>query len=66
MRAAQATHRDLPQVGVLVGELFGGESGGVGYLLKDRVADVGEFVEAGQHGRRRRPGPSQYSSSSSA
>jgi len=56
MRAAQAIHRDLPQVGVLVfsqyietrsaGELFGGEPGGVGYLLKDRVADVGEFVEA--------------------
>jgi DNA-binding NarL/FixJ family response regulator len=27
-------------------ELFVGEAGGVGYLLKDRVADVGEFVEA--------------------
>ena len=29
---------------------------GVGYLLKDRVADVAEFVERGAAGRRRRVG----------
>jgi DNA-binding NarL/FixJ family response regulator len=56
MRAALEIHRDLPRVGVLVfsqyietrsaTELFTGEAGGLGYLLKDRVADVGEFVEA--------------------
>jgi DNA-binding NarL/FixJ family response regulator len=56
MRAAREIHRDLPGVGVLVfsqyietrsaTELFIGEAGGVGYVLKDRVADVGEFVEA--------------------
>jgi DNA-binding NarL/FixJ family response regulator len=28
------------------GELLSGGGGGVGYLLKDRVADVGEFVDA--------------------
>jgi DNA-binding NarL/FixJ family response regulator len=27
-------------------ELIAGAPGGVGYLLKDRVADVGEFIEA--------------------
>ena len=45
-----------PQVGVLVlsqyveeqyaGELLAGSTRGVGYLLKDRVADVREFAEA--------------------
>lgn len=28
------------------GELLSGGGGGVGYLLKDRVADVGEFIDA--------------------
>ena len=56
LRAAQAIHADHPQVGVLVfsqyietqsaAELFAGAPGGVGYLLKDRVADVSEFIEA--------------------
>ena len=56
LRAAQAIHADHPQVGVLVfsqyietqsaAELFAGAPAGVGYLLKDRVADVSEFVEA--------------------
>ena len=62
LRAAQWVRRDHPQVGVLVFsqyietrsavELFaetvkgGGKVGGVGYLLKDRVADVSEFVDA--------------------
>jgi DNA-binding NarL/FixJ family response regulator len=27
-------------------ELFGGDARGVGYLLKDRVADVGDFLDA--------------------
>jgi DNA-binding NarL/FixJ family response regulator len=60
VRAAIAIRRDHPGTGVLVfsqyietryaADLFGAGSGGgaagVGYLLKDRVADVGEFVEA--------------------
>jgi DNA-binding NarL/FixJ family response regulator len=56
LRAAQSIHADHPQVGVLVfsqyietrsaAELFAGDPAGVGYLLKDRVADVGEFIEA--------------------
>ena len=59
LRAAIAIRRDHPKVGVLVfsqyietrytADLIGAASGGaagVGYLLKDRVADVGEFVEA--------------------
>jgi DNA-binding NarL/FixJ family response regulator len=56
LRAAQAIHGDHPQVGVLVfsqyietqsaAELFAGAPAGVGYLLKDRVADVSEFIEA--------------------
>jgi DNA-binding NarL/FixJ family response regulator len=56
LRAAIALRRDHPEVGVLVfsqyvetryaAELFAGRSEGVGYLLKDRVADVGDFVEA--------------------
>jgi DNA-binding NarL/FixJ family response regulator len=58
-RAAVAIRRDHPEIGVLVfsqyietryaADLLGAASGGaagVGYLLKDRVADVGEFVEA--------------------
>jgi DNA-binding NarL/FixJ family response regulator len=60
LRAAIAIRRDHPKVGVLVfsqyietryaadllGAASGGGAAGVGYLLKDRVADVDEFVEA--------------------
>ena len=56
VRAAIALRRSHPDVGVLVfsqyvetryaAELLAGSPRGVGYLLKDRVADVREFVEA--------------------
>ena len=60
LRAAIAVRRDHPKTGVLVfsqyietryaadllGAASGGGAAGVGYLLKDRVADVSEFVEA--------------------
>jgi len=56
LRAAIAIRRERPSVGVLVfsqwvetryaAELLATSSSGVGYLLKDRVADVSEFVEA--------------------
>ena len=60
LRAAIALRRDYPGLGVLVfsqyietryaadllGAASGGGAAGVGYLLKDRVADVDEFVEA--------------------
>ena len=60
LRAAISLRRDHPKTGVLVfsqyietryaadllGAASGGGAAGVGYLLKDRVADVGEFVEA--------------------
>jgi DNA-binding NarL/FixJ family response regulator len=60
LRAAITIRRDHPQTGVLVfsqyietrytADLLGAASGsgaaGVGYLLKDRVADVDEFVDA--------------------
>ena len=60
LRAAIAIRRDHPGIGVLVfsqyietryaADLLGAASGrgaaGVGYLLKDRVADVGEFDDA--------------------
>ena len=60
LRAAIAIRRDHPKTGVLVfsqyietrytadllGAASGGGAAGVGYLLKDRVADVGEFIEA--------------------
>jgi DNA-binding NarL/FixJ family response regulator len=56
LRAAIAIRRERPNVGVLVfsqwvetryaAELLASSSSGVGYLLKDRVADVSEFVEA--------------------
>jgi DNA-binding NarL/FixJ family response regulator len=56
LRAAQAIHRDHPDVGVLVfsqyietqsaTELFAAAPAGVGYLLKDRVADVSDFIDA--------------------
>ncbi|HEV7204838.1 MAG TPA: response regulator transcription factor [Jatrophihabitans sp.] len=56
LRAAIALRRTHPEVGVLVfsqyvetryaAELLAGSVKGVGYLLKDRVADVREFVDA--------------------
>jgi DNA-binding NarL/FixJ family response regulator len=62
LRAAIAIRRDHPETGVLVfsqyietryaADLLRSAAGaphrrgGVGYLLKDRVADVGEFIEA--------------------
>ena len=56
LRAALEIRRELPQVGVLVlsqyveedyaAELLGDGAGSVGYLLKDRVADVERFVDA--------------------
>jgi DNA-binding NarL/FixJ family response regulator len=57
LRAALVVRKSWPDVGVLVfsqyveeryaAELLGVKaSGGVGYLLKDRVAEVGEFVDA--------------------
>jgi DNA-binding NarL/FixJ family response regulator len=56
LRAAIALRRQYPDVGVLVfsqyvetryaTQLLAESSTGVGYLLKDRVADVGDFVEA--------------------
>src|SRR5690349_14936727 len=54
--AAAEIRRTLPSVSVLVLsqhleptymlELVGGDASGVGYLLKDRVRDVAEFVDA--------------------
>jgi DNA-binding NarL/FixJ family response regulator len=56
LRAAQGIRRTHPAVGVLVfsqyietqsaAELLAGSPEGVGYLLKDRVADVGDFIDA--------------------
>jgi DNA-binding NarL/FixJ family response regulator len=56
LRAAIAIRERHPYVGILVlsqyveeryaAELLGGSTAGVGYLLKDRVADVADFVEA--------------------
>ncbi|MEU0659655.1 response regulator transcription factor [Streptomyces lavendulocolor] len=56
LRAALAIRRSRPRVGVLVlsqyvenryaTELLTGDSEGVGYLLKDRVAQVDDFLEA--------------------
>jgi DNA-binding NarL/FixJ family response regulator len=56
IRAALVVRRQWPAVGVLVlsqyveeryaTELLTEHRGGVGYLLKDRVADVGEFIDA--------------------
>jgi DNA-binding NarL/FixJ family response regulator len=58
LRAAQVIRGELPETGVLVlsqyveeeyvMELLGESAEGVGYLLKDRVADVERFVEAVQ------------------
>jgi DNA-binding NarL/FixJ family response regulator len=56
LRAALDLRRDHPQTGVLLlsqyietryaARLLEGDAGGVGYLLKDRVADVAEFTDA--------------------
>jgi DNA-binding NarL/FixJ family response regulator len=56
LRAAQSVRRDHPGTGVLVfsqyietrsaAELFAGTAGGIGYLLKDRVAYVSDFIDA--------------------
>ena len=56
LRAAIALRKEQPNIGVLVfsqyietryaTQLLAEGSAGVGYLLKDRVADVGEFVDA--------------------
>ncbi|MGA5419117.1 response regulator [Streptomyces lavendulocolor] len=56
LRAALAIRRSRPRVGVLVlsqyvenryaTELLTGDSEGVGYLLKDRVAQVDDFLDA--------------------
>jgi DNA-binding NarL/FixJ family response regulator len=58
IRAALGLRRDHPGVAVLVlsqyveqhyaTELLAGDTAGVGYLLKDRIADVGDFVRAVQ------------------
>jgi DNA-binding NarL/FixJ family response regulator len=56
LKAAQSIRQDHPQVGVLVfsqyietrsaADLLADSPAGVGYLLKDRVADVSEFIDA--------------------
>ena len=56
IRAAVRIRRDFPDVAVLVlsqyveeeyaSELLADNTDSIGYLLKDRVADVGEFIEA--------------------
>jgi DNA-binding NarL/FixJ family response regulator len=56
LRAAVEIRRRWPAVGLLVlsqyveetyaTELLGGGADGIGYLLKDRVADVSDFVDA--------------------
>jgi DNA-binding NarL/FixJ family response regulator len=56
LRAALCLRRDHPKTGVLVfsqyietrhtARLLEGDAAGVGYLLKDRVADVAEFADA--------------------
>ncbi len=56
VRAALRLREDFPDTGVLVlsqyietryaSQLLAGRAAGVGYLLKDRVADVADFVDA--------------------
>ncbi|MGO9582777.1 MAG: LuxR C-terminal-related transcriptional regulator [Acidimicrobiales bacterium] len=56
LRLAIELRRDHPQLGILLfsqyietryaAELLADGAGGIGYLLKDRVADVSDFVEA--------------------
>ena len=56
LRAALEIRRRWPGVGILVvaqsveeryaSERLAGDTGGIGYLLKDRIADVGDFLDA--------------------
>jgi DNA-binding NarL/FixJ family response regulator len=56
LRAALQLRKSHPEVGILLfsqyvetryaAELLAGGAAGIGYLLKDRVADVSDFVEA--------------------
>ena len=56
LRIAIELRRDHPQLGILLfsqyietryaADLLAGGAAGIGYLLKDRVADVSDFVEA--------------------
>ncbi len=56
LRAAIAIRNRWPQIGILVlsqyveeryaSELLATSGDGIGYLLKDRVADVGDFIDA--------------------
>jgi DNA-binding NarL/FixJ family response regulator len=56
LRAGLDLRRSYPQLGILLfsqyvetryaAELLAGGAAGIGYLLKDRVADVSDFVEA--------------------
>jgi DNA-binding NarL/FixJ family response regulator len=56
VRASLEIRRRHPQMGILLfsqyietryaSDLLAGDAAGIGYLLKDRVADVSEFVEA--------------------
>ena len=56
LRAALSIRQELPDVGILllsqyvedryIGELLAGGTEGIGYLLKDRVAEVDRFTEA--------------------
>jgi DNA-binding NarL/FixJ family response regulator len=56
LRAALEIRREHPQVGILMlsqfrdeayaMDLIGGDARGVGYLLKDRIADVASFADA--------------------
>jgi DNA-binding NarL/FixJ family response regulator len=58
LQAARTLRAELPDLGILVlsqyleeayaSDLLGGGTEGVGYLLKDRVADVDRFVDAVQ------------------
>jgi DNA-binding NarL/FixJ family response regulator len=58
LRAALAIRQELPDVGILllsqyvedryIGELLAGGTEGIGYLLKDRVAEVDRLTEAVQ------------------
>jgi DNA-binding NarL/FixJ family response regulator len=56
LRVAIELRADRPELGILLfsqyietryaRQLLAGNAGGIGYLLKDRVTDVGEFTEA--------------------
>ena len=66
LRAALQIRAEFPDVGILVlsqyveeqyaTELLGANTAAVGYLLKDRIADVGEFLGAVRQVARRRHG----------